>query len=254
MMKERPLSPLAKALNDDLAASGNSAFGLLSEKGRRIFFPSKGILGQTAEAKEAKINATIGTAFEEDGSPLSLECVEDLLKIHSTSFLYTPSYGLPAIRSAWKDMIYSKNPSLAGKQTSLPVVTSALTHALSVSAYLFADEGDKIILSDLNRDNYELIFEYGFGAQLETYRTFENEGYNVKGLAEKLIDPGEKKIVLLNFPNNPSGKRKITPSKMVVPAVSMCSKMPKASASAVAPSAPTERPPCEPTILTFSCW
>jgi len=51
-MKERSLPPLAKALNDDIANPDNSAFELLSEKGRRIFFPSKGILGQSAEAKK----------------------------------------------------------------------------------------------------------------------------------------------------------------------------------------------------------
>jgi hypothetical protein len=43
---------------------------MLSPKGQRAYFPSRGILGQRAEAKDATINATIGTAFEEDGSPL----------------------------------------------------------------------------------------------------------------------------------------------------------------------------------------
>jgi aspartate/methionine/tyrosine aminotransferase len=204
-MKESILSPLAKALNDDIAGSENCAFEVLSEKGRRIFFPSKGILGQSAEAKKTEINATIGTAFEEDGSPLCLECIEELIKLPSQSLLYTPSYGLPEIRERWKEMIYEKNPSLAHKEISLPVVTGALTHALSVSAYLFADKGDKIILSDLNWDNYELIFEQGFGAELETYKTFENNAYNINGLKEKLLEPGDKKILLLNFPNNPSG-------------------------------------------------
>ena len=67
---------------------------MLSERGKAIYFPSKGILGQTAEAKAAKINATIGTAFENDGSPLTLECMEALVNIPSDSFLYAPSFGL----------------------------------------------------------------------------------------------------------------------------------------------------------------
>jgi aspartate/methionine/tyrosine aminotransferase len=204
-MKENSMPPLAKALNDDIASSKNAAFELLSEKGKRIFFPSKGILGQSAEARKTEINATIGTAFEEDGSPLCLECIEELVNLASQSLLYTPSYGLPELRERWKDMIYAKNPSLGKKEISLPLVTSALTHALSVSAYLFANEGDKVILSDLNWDNYELIFEQGFGAELETYKTFENNAYNIKGLEEKLMEPGDKKILLLNFPNNPGG-------------------------------------------------
>ncbi|MFA6290988.1 MAG: aminotransferase class I/II-fold pyridoxal phosphate-dependent enzyme [Victivallales bacterium] len=204
-MEESSIQPLAKALNDDIASSDNCAFGLLSRKGRRIFFPSKGILGQSAEAKKTEINATIGTAFEEDGSPLCLECIEELINLPSQSLLYTPSYGLTELRERWKEMIYEKNPSLGKREISLPVVTGALTHALSVSAYLFADEGDKIILSDLNWDNYELIFGQGFGANLETYKTFADNAYNIGGLREKLMAPGDKKILLLNFPNNPSG-------------------------------------------------
>ena len=78
-MKEKSMPPLAKALNDDIANADNCAFKVLSKKGRRIFFPSKGILGQSAEAKNTAINATIGTAFEEDGSPLCLECMEELI-------------------------------------------------------------------------------------------------------------------------------------------------------------------------------
>jgi aspartate/methionine/tyrosine aminotransferase len=204
-MKGNSMPPLAKALNDDIASADNSVFEVLSKKGRQIYFPSKGILGQSAEAKKTAINATIGTAFEEDGSPLCLECMEELINLPSQSLLYTPSFGLPELRERWKEMIYAKNPSLGKKEISLPLVTSALTHALSVSAYLFADEGDKIILSDLNWDNYELIFEQGFGAEIETYKTFENNEYNIAGLKEKLLEPGNKKILLLNFPNNPGG-------------------------------------------------
>ena len=77
----RPYNPIAEALNADLKAGAPQIFTMLSERGKAIYFPSKGILGQTAEAKAAKINATIGTAFENDGSPLTLECMEALVNI-----------------------------------------------------------------------------------------------------------------------------------------------------------------------------
>jgi hypothetical protein len=112
---------LAQALNADLQAGGSSLFSMLSIKGQRAFFPSRGILGQSAEAKESAINATIGTAFEEDGSPLCLECLEGLINLPSTAYLYAPSFGLPGLRDAWRDMLRVKNPSLAGKKFSLPV-------------------------------------------------------------------------------------------------------------------------------------
>ena len=196
---------LAQVLNDDLAAGRNAAFSLLSDKGRRAYFPSKGILGQSAEAKGKGINATIGTAFEEDGSPLCLECLEGMIALPSTSFLYAPSYGLPELRAQWSEMLYAKNPNLKGKVFSQPVVTNALTHALSVAGMLFADEGDTVILPDLFWDNYELIFEHAYGARLETFPAFERGGFNVGGMKNMLMAAGEKKRLLLNFPNNPTG-------------------------------------------------
>ncbi|HPN85308.1 MAG TPA: aminotransferase class I/II-fold pyridoxal phosphate-dependent enzyme [Victivallales bacterium] len=202
----KKISELAEGLNKDMMSAQNCAYELLSEKGRRIFFPFKGILGQSAEAKSSKINATIGTAFEEDGSALCLECVEELVNVPSEAFLYAPSFGIQKLREIWKDLLYKKNPSMKGKAISMPVISSALTHALSVCGYLFVDEGDEIVLPDLNWDNYDLIFSHGFGASLVTYQTFSGGGYNVSGMEKAISETkGNKKIVLLNFPNNPTG-------------------------------------------------
>ena len=185
---------LAEALNHVLQANGSPLFTFLSEKGRRAFFPSKGILGQGAEAKGAAINATIGTAFEEDGSPLSLACVEKLTALPSTAFLYSSSSGVPALRDAWREMLFTKNPSLTGKRFSRPVVTHALTHGLFVAGRLFVDDGD------------ELLFCEGYGARLNLFPMFDAEGrFNTDAMEEKLMAPGERKILLLNFPNNPTG-------------------------------------------------
>jgi aspartate/methionine/tyrosine aminotransferase len=199
------LHPLALTLNTDLKANKSPLFSMLSKRGTRIFFPSKGILGQSAEAKDATINATIGTAFEEDGSPLCLECVEKMVKLPSTAFLYTPSYGLPGIREVWRKMLVQKNPSLAQKSFSLPVVTHALTHGLSVAGYLFLDAGDAVILPDLYWDNYELMFEEAYGAKLKTFPMFKKGAFNTEAMEKMLLAPGTKKVLILNFPNNPTG-------------------------------------------------
>jgi aspartate/methionine/tyrosine aminotransferase len=201
----RPMHPLATALNADLMNADSPLLEMLSQKGQRAFFPSKGILGQSAEAKDAAINATIGTAFEEDGSPLCLECLEELVKLPSTAFLYAPSFGLPGLREMWLAMLTAKNPSLAGKSFSLPVVTHALTHGLSVAGHLFVDPGEAIILPDLYWDNYELLFEEAYGGVLTTFPMFADGGFNVPAMERLLLAPGEKKIVILNFPNNPTG-------------------------------------------------
>ncbi|MDD2236895.1 MAG: aminotransferase class I/II-fold pyridoxal phosphate-dependent enzyme [Kiritimatiellae bacterium] len=196
---------LAQRLNRDLKEAQNAAFELLSSRGRSAYFPSKGILGQSAEAKGKGINATIGTAFEEDGSPLCLECLEEMISLPDTAFLYAPSYGNPELRAQWRTMMYAKNTGLNGKVFSLPVVTNALTHALSIAGELFVDEGDTLILPDLYWDNYDLIFEHAYGAHLQTFTAFNGECFNVAGMKDMLLAEGEKKILLLNFPNNPAG-------------------------------------------------
>jgi len=201
----RQMHPLATALNTDLAADGSTILSMLSVRGQRTYFPSRGILGQSAEAKDAAINATIGTAFEEDGSPLCLECLEEMVKLPSTAFLYAPSSGLPGLREMWRNMLLTKNPTLVGQSFSLPVVTHALTHGLSVTGHLFVNAGDAVILPDLYWDNYELLFEEAYGGVLTTFPMFEGSRFNVAGMDALLMAPGDKKIVLLNFPNNPTG-------------------------------------------------
>jgi aspartate/methionine/tyrosine aminotransferase len=119
-------------------------------------------------------------------------------------FTYASSYGKPALRSSWKESIYRKNPSLRAK-ISTPVVTNALTHGLSVAGYMFVDKADKIILPDKNWENYNLIFKEGCGAVMDTYNTFSEGSLDLGDFRRALSAGIGKKIVLLNFPNNPSG-------------------------------------------------
>ncbi len=198
------MHPLALKTNEQLP---ERVMAMLSQRGRSAYFPSAGILGQSAEAKGAAINATIGIALDDSGDPMHLPGLKDVIGVEAKdAFPYAPSYGKPALRDQWLLMMKGKNPSLSEIQTSRPVVTNALTHGLSVAASLFADPGDTLITPDRFWGNYRLIFEHGFGAQIDTYPTFSGSGYNVSGLREKLLDgaPG-KRLVSLNFPNNPTG-------------------------------------------------
>ena len=199
-------NPLAEQANAELSANGCNVLSMLSERGKAIFFPRKGILGQGAEAKGSEINATIGTALEDDGSPLVLDCVLKSLNLPKQAFLYAPSFGNPDLRKAWKEQIVRKNPSLAGKQFSNPVVTCALTHAISCAGYLFLDPGDEVIIPDLYWDNYELVFVNSCGAKIKTFNTFKDGGFDTEALKAALAESkSQKKVVLLNFPNNPTG-------------------------------------------------
>lgn len=195
------MNALAEQLNRTLG----TASGFLSPVGRRLYFPYGGILGQGAEAKTCDINATIGMAFEEDGSPLVMDCFAKQTPLGRKAFLYAGSFGIPALRDLWKTMQIRKNPGLKNVRYSLPVVTNALTHGLRVAAELFAGPGDSVVVPDLYWDNYSLVFEEACGARLVTFNTFRHGAFDAAALKAALLAPGDKKILVLNFPNNPTG-------------------------------------------------
>jgi aspartate/methionine/tyrosine aminotransferase len=203
-----PINPQATELNEAIRRVNPYVFDLLSERGKSIFFPKKGILSQSAEAKGSRINATIGTALEDDGSPMAIHSLRSLVNLPNTeSFNYAPSPGRPEIRTIWKQMLARKNPLLARAAISSPVVTSALTHGLSMTGYLFVDKGDTLISPDLYWENYDLVFTNAYGAAITAFPMFNaGNGFNIAGLRNQLMQgaPG-KRIVLLNFPNNPTG-------------------------------------------------
>jgi hypothetical protein len=170
----KPLDPQAVQLNDQIKKDNPAAFGLLSARGRAIFFPNLGIVSQSAAAKGKRIDATIGIAIEDDATPMRFRAIADRIQVDPRdSFTYASSYGKPELRIKWQEMIRSKNPSLK-TPISLPVVTHALTHGLSMAGYMFVDSGDKILLPDKYWENYELLFELAYGGELTFFNTFRN--------------------------------------------------------------------------------
>jgi aspartate/methionine/tyrosine aminotransferase len=206
-MPSPSLDPQAQQLNEIIQQENPSVYSLLSPRGKGIFFPKLGILSQSADAKGKDINATIGIAKEDNGKPMFLPSTAKGLDLPAGKvYPYAPSPGVPDVRGLWKDMQITKNPSLQGKAYSQPVVTNALTHALGIAGFLFVGEEDSLILPDFYWENYDLTFSIAYGCSLETYPTFTTDGqYNVEGLKQKLAGPVGKKVVVLNFPNNPTG-------------------------------------------------
>lgn len=198
-------NPQAQDLNKIIRQDNPAIYQLLSEKGKALYFPKEGILAQTKEAKGKKINATIGTGVADDGSPIYLPSIAKNLRIDpKDAFFYAPSYGKEELRTAWKKLIYQKNPSLK-TPVSTPVVTSALTHGLSLIGLMFMDPGDNLVLADKYWGNYKLIFNTCYGAILNTYNTFSGAGFDLNSFTQKLHEDSGKLIILLNFPNNPAG-------------------------------------------------
>lgn len=201
------INPQAKDLNQVIQTQSPAVSDLLSHKGKRIFFPAKGILAQGQEAKGKEINATLGTATTDDNTPLVLSSVEENISIPSReAFPYAPSIGIKELRHKWKEMLCEKSPGICNGLTSLPVVTCALTHGLSMVGYMFVDPGDEIIHANLFWGNYKLVFANAHEAKLKPFNFFKDNTFDIDSFRSVLNEGSVgKKIVLLNFPNNPSG-------------------------------------------------
>ena len=197
---------LAVKLNETL--KGTCAYDLLSDYGLRMYVP-KGIIVQSAEAKQkaTKYNATIGVALE-NGTAMYIPAMRaqfaDTMKVGEI-FPYAPMGGVPALRKIWKEDMYAKNPLLAGKSISLPVVTSGLTNSLSLVCSLFVENGGDVVLPDMYWENYNLILDEQRQANKILFPLFKGDGFNTEGLDQALESADDCVTVILNFPNNPTG-------------------------------------------------
>jgi len=203
------MNKLAVELNNILESSPVGS--LLSPLGQRLFFPKEGIVSQAAEASKhaTTYNAPAGMAFN-DGEPLILPTVQDNLpRLTPTEAVsYAPTGGDAKLRSLWKEEMIRKNPGINEDLISLPVVVPGLTAGINYTAELFAAPGDPLILPDMFWGNYRLMFETRLGAELHTFPFFNPQmGINIQGLGETIRAKARegKALVLLNFPNNPTG-------------------------------------------------
>jgi aspartate/methionine/tyrosine aminotransferase len=205
------MNPLAQELNQVIEGQSAHLMEMLSAVGRNLFFP-KGILTQSAEAKEKahQINATAGIAREK-GRTMVLEAVTELVKTiqPSEAFTYAPSYGIPELRQFWQKALFKKNPSLAGKTISLPIVTNGITHGVSTVADVWTDPGDVVIVPDMMWGNYNMIFNVRKGVHLRSFAFFNDQGgFNIEAFEQRIRTEAAvhaKLVVMLNFPHNPSG-------------------------------------------------
>ncbi|WP_088227019.1 aminotransferase class I/II-fold pyridoxal phosphate-dependent enzyme [Desulfosporosinus sp. FKB] len=209
------MNEIAQELNDRIKKENPHVYELLSDLGRNMYYP-KGILTQTAEAKQKahRFDATIGIATE-GNQPMFLPVIHNTLSEYDPKNLYpyAPPAGKPELRQLWRKKMLHENPSLKDKSFSNPIVTNALTHGLSIVADLFMNENDPLVLPEKLWGNYNLIFGVRRGAKNVTFPFYNEQGaFNVQGLKKALLSKKEhgKAVVLLNFPNNPTG---YTPSE-----------------------------------------
>ena len=195
----------------------------LSKLGQRLFLPD-GIFYWSGRAKkESKLNATIGTAYgtlgdlfgteDQTWTILYVKKVAENFNIPPSEIAeYAPIGGIPELRQAWKEWIIYKCQKGANIDVrpylTNPLITTGVTMGLSMASALFIDPGDYIILPDKFWENYNQIFEVIGGGKIEYFPFFLECDFNLEGMAvavEKSLQVKSKTVLILNFPNNPTG-------------------------------------------------
>ena len=197
-------------------------FDSLSEKGKAAFLPP-GIFYWAGRAKkEAEINATIGSAFGPlseigvEGKGSTVFYLPGLNEFFcnltpAEIFAYAPIQGVPEFRAAWRKYILEKlAPS--GKSLdaliTMPAVAPGVTGAIAIVSELFVSPGEEMVLPDRYWENYDTVLSTNIGARIETFPFYDGEDFNVaamKAAVAKSLEKQGKAVIILNFPNNPTG-------------------------------------------------
>ncbi len=197
-------------------------FEALSEKGKAAFLPP-GIFYWAGRAKaEAEINATIGSAFGPcleigvEGAGQTVFYMPGLMRYFeelkpAEVFTYAPIQGVPEFRAAWRKWILEKL-KLSGRSLDPlmtdPIVAPGVTGALAIVAELFLSPGEACVLPDRYWENYDNVLCSNVGARIVTYPFYDDGDFNVAAMkvaVEESLSSQGKAVVVLNFPNNPTG-------------------------------------------------
>ncbi|MFX1279625.1 MAG: aminotransferase class I/II-fold pyridoxal phosphate-dependent enzyme [Promethearchaeota archaeon] len=200
-----------------------------SELGKRLFLPQGIFYWSERAKKEAELIGTIGSAFgfEKDfidgGSSKWLPCyLDELSEYFSVDVKQIVPYasigGLTEIREIWRDWIirkanYDKERSLAllsrlQRYITSPIITAGVTNGIYHSSALFLNPGEFIIAPNKRWGNYDNIIEKNIGARIKSFEFFSDQNFNLRSLDNAIMDVAksqEKIIIILNFPNNPTG-------------------------------------------------
>ncbi|KKK44900.1 hypothetical protein LCGC14_0668890 [marine sediment metagenome] len=202
-------------------------YNAFSELGKRIFLPD-GIFHWSGRAKkEAEIIGTIGTAFgfEKDfingGSSDWLPCYLNEISEYTNLSIkeivpYASIGGLNETREIWKNYIIKKanydkekeKLSRLERYISTPIITSGVTNGIFQSCSLLLNPGETIIAPNKRWGNYDNIIVKFIGAKIKSFTFFKEQKIDLESLEEainEVVKLQEKIILILNFPNNPTG-------------------------------------------------
>ena len=201
----------------------------LSELGKRIYLPQGVFYWAGRAKKEAEIMGTLGSAFGyekdfiEGGTsewvPCYLEDIKNYTKLNINEIVPYPKIsGLEGLKTIWKNWIIEKsliNKTIEKERLnrlenyiSTPVITSGLTNGIFLCCSLLLNSGDYIISTNKRWGNYDNIIENLLGAKIKSFEFFIKSKFNVQGLKDAIYEVSkiqEKIVLILGFPNNPTG-------------------------------------------------
>lgn len=186
---------------------------------------SGGTKGWNTKSKEKSkelsgfINATVGTARNNDGSLLIFPTLlEEFSNLSGEQiFAYANIRGMPNFAKLWKEDTLASFPTDLVKKTdklsSLPLTSCGLTGGLTLAGEAFLDRDDPFLIPNSRWGNIDNVLLKNQRLKEVNYELLDKEGkLDFSDLADKIkklnID-GKKFGIYLNFPNNPSG---ISPS------------------------------------------
>jgi len=125
-------------------------------------------------------------------------CVDSL---HSGFTHYTPSFGIPELRSAVAKRAQEFNHIDC---TAKNVLITPCKQAIFMTALAYLDPGDEVILSDPSWVSYEACVRLAGAKPVYIPTKFEDDFVIDPSLVEAAITP-KTKMIILNTPSNPTG-------------------------------------------------
>lgn len=187
---------------------------------RRVEYPWGGLLAQAAEAKGARINATLGVFLDDELRIGIVPAVSSRVSLERSQITeYAPSHGVLALRQLWRQRLVDLGhiDERCAHQMSQPIVSAGLTAGLSLAGQMFLEpRASELVLSDPCWPNYELMFRDIQHTALQPFPMFTegNAGPRKSDTAAMVqaLDRSARSVaqdlplvVLLNTPHNPTG-------------------------------------------------
>lgn len=117
---------------------------------------------------------------------------------------YVDSRGIPELREAISEKLYSDNKIRVNPETEI-IVTPGAKHAIFCSVLTFVNPGDEVIIIEPNYVSFEPITKIAGGSIRKLSLRMENDFQIDPDELKKKVTP-KTKIIIINSPNNPTGK------------------------------------------------